>query len=221
MSKKTRYTRLETDPESSDSDEAPPTNIHSSQAHRGNRWNHIENLDEFYEWVYQYLINHGWMAILLNDILELFQFAFLCIFSAFLITCLNFDNLFADNIYTIDNETKNVQFGDVIQLSRINDIHPVLVLMLLLAFIFWFHRFCKMIWRAWKFWEIRTFYSEALKIPPSQLRNHNWLDVLLRLKTAQIQYKMNIRKQELTELGVIMICVIVLSLSSLLFRHLS
>ena len=34
-SKKTRYTRLETDPESSDSDEAPPTHVHSSQSFKG------------------------------------------------------------------------------------------------------------------------------------------------------------------------------------------
>ena len=39
-------------------------------------------------------------------------------------------------------------------------------------------------------------------IPPSFIRDLTWSDVLQRLKAAQMQYKMNIRKQELTEIDV-------------------
>ena len=49
---------------------------------------------------------------------------------------------------------------------------------------------------------MRTFYTEALNIPPSELRNTTWGDVLVRLKQAQTEYKMNIQKQDLTELDV-------------------
>lgn len=206
MSRKTRYMRLETDPESSQSsdDDAPPTNIplHTSQYVKESKWNHIENLDEFFDWVYQYLINHGLFAIVLNDILELGQFAFLCIFSAFLITCINFKNLFADDVYTNETGVKDVAFGDVIEIDRLEHINPLLVLILFFAFIFWFHRLCKTIWRFFKFLGIRRFYIEALNIPPSDLRNYNWRDVLERLKLAQNTHKMNIRKQELTEIDV-------------------
>ena len=71
-SRKTRYTRLETDQESNSEsdDEAPPTHVqlHSSHNIKGiviqllkqaklvcffvliaSRWNHIENLDEFFD----------------------------------------------------------------------------------------------------------------------------------------------------------------------------
>lgn len=49
---------------------------------------------------------------------------------------------------------------------------------------------------------MRKFYIEALNIPSSELRNTSWTDVLIKLKQAQRDYKMNIQKQELTELDV-------------------
>ena len=53
-----------------------------------------------------------------------------------------------------------------------------------------------------RFWEIRTFYSEALNISPSELNDATWADVLDRLKEAQREYKINIRKSDLTELDI-------------------
>ena len=49
---------------------------------------------------------------------------------------------------------------------------------------------------------MRTFYIDALGIPPYAMRDLTWADVLLKLKEAQREYKMNIRKHELTELDV-------------------
>lgn len=54
----------------------------------------------------------------------------------------------------------------------------------------------------YRFWEMRRFYIDALGIPPYAMRDLTWSDVLLKLKEAQREYKMNIRKQELTELDV-------------------
>ena len=80
--------------------------------------------------------------------------------------------------------------------------HPLVILFLLLAFTLWVGWLLRAVRRFLKFWEIRTFYIEALNIPSSQLRNCTWADVLARLKEAQREYKMNIQKQELTELDV-------------------
>ena len=44
----------------------------------------------------------------------------MCIFSAFIITCLNFKNLLADKVYTVDNNTKDVELKDVIDINRLN-----------------------------------------------------------------------------------------------------
>lgn len=53
-----------------------------------------------------------------------------------------------------------------------------------------------------RFWGIRNFYKDALHISPSELCNTQWADVVVKLKHAQRQHKMNIQKQELTELDV-------------------
>lgn len=79
--------------------------------------------------------------------------------------------------------------------------HPLTILFLLLAFTLWLAWLLRAVVRFIKFWEIRTFYNEALNIS-SDLRNCTWADVLAKLKEAQREYKMNIRKQELTELDV-------------------
>ena len=47
------------------------------------------------------------------------QFAFVSLFAAFILTCLNFENLFADNVYTYTNETKNVAINDIIEIHRL------------------------------------------------------------------------------------------------------
>lgn len=45
-------------------------------------------------------------------------------------------------------------------------ISPMLVMILLMAFVFWIHRLCKSVWRFIKFWEIRSFFTEVLNIAP-------------------------------------------------------
>ena len=120
---------------------------------------------------------------------------FIVLFSTFLVVCLRYDVLFGNTV-----EVNSLD--DLVDTSRLLSVSPIIVLILLVAMVFWFHQLCRAIWRAWKYWEIRAFYTEALKIPPSELKNNAWEDVLNKMKIAQKQYKMNIRKQELTELDV-------------------
>ena len=195
-----------------------------------NRWNHIEDLDGFFSRVgdrceiikfnvythYRCIDTTKSMASLpsysriywsycefvgvrvesmLTYYLLFRQFMFIVIFSTFLVVCLRYDVLFSDTV-VVDS------LDDLIDHSRLLDMSAIIVLILLVAIVFWAHQLCRAVWRAWKYWEIRAFYIEALKIPPGELRNHTWEDVLNKLRTAQKRYKMNIRKQDLTELDV-------------------
>ena len=120
---------------------------------------------------------------------------FIVIFGTFLVVCLRYDVLFSNTI-----EVNSLD--DLIDTSRLLSVSSIIIFILLVAMVFWAHQLCRAIWRAWKFWEIRAFYIEALEIPPSELRNNTWEDVLKKLQIAQRHYKMNIRKQDLTELDV-------------------
>jgi len=100
-----------------------------------------------------------------------------------------------------DNADVN-SIEDLIDTSQFWHISGLVKIILLVAGVFWVYQLSWTIWRAYKFWEIRSFYSECLEIPPSELRNYTWKDVLVRLNIAQKKYKMNIHKQDLTELDV-------------------
>lgn len=187
---------LSEDEHSGEEDDAPPVVKHTiNHATKENRWNHIEDLDGFFSRVYKYHQEHGFTTIILTDILELMQFMFIVTFSTFLVVCLRYDVLFSNTV-EVDS------LDDLIDTSRLLSVSPIIVLILLVAMVFWAHQLCRAIWRAWKYWEIRMFYTEALKIPPSELKNYAWEDVLKKLQIAQKHYKMNIRKQDLTELDI-------------------
>jgi autophagy-related protein 9 len=204
--KNVHYQKLETEESDLEEDELPPSHVKLQGTNhvKGDRWNHIDNLDEFFERVYQYHQNHGLWAITLSDIMELFQFLFIVCFSVFIVTCLRFNRLFLDKItYVKDNTTneRDIVFGDLFDQTRLLHMPALLVFVLLVALSFWLHRVYLTARRFLQFWEIRTFYHHALGISTSQMRNVTWAEILVRLKQAQKDHKMNIRKQELTELG--------------------
>jgi autophagy-related protein 9 len=205
--KNVHYQKLETEESDLEEDELPPSHVKLQGTNhvKGDRWNHIDNLDEFFERVYQYHQNHGLWAITLSDIMELFQFLFIVCFSVFIVTCLRFNRLFLDKItYVKDNTTneRDIVFGDLFDQTRLLHMPALLVFVLLVALSFWLHRVYLTARRFLQFWEIRTFYHHALGISTSQMRNVTWAEILVRLKQAQKDHKMNIRKQELTELDV-------------------
>ncbi|WAQ93667.1 ATG9A-like protein [Mya arenaria] len=61
------------------------------------RWNHIENLDEFFTRVYQYHQRQGFLCMVLEDSLQLIQFVFVVVFSSFLWKCVDYGKLFASD----------------------------------------------------------------------------------------------------------------------------
>ena len=76
-----------------------------------------------------------------------------------------------------DWQSKRINYlTNIYNIKLFFSINPGLVVFLVFAFIFWFHRFCKVIWRFFKFWEIRSFYSEVLNIPSvsGQYCNRQW-----------------------------------------------
>lgn len=206
--KHVHYKRLETEESDQEDDDAPPTHVqlHNSHNVKGSRWNHIENLDEFFERVYTYQQEHGLVAILVKDIFELIQFAFIVLFTAFIIQCLRFSLLTADTITFVKNNVtgeRDIIFSDLFDLDRLRNPHGLIVIILLMAFGLWLFWFYRAVIRFFRFWEIRKFYHEALNITSElELRNTTWPMVLTLLKEAQREHKMNIRKQELTELDV-------------------
>ncbi|KAJ8024436.1 Autophagy-related protein 9A [Holothuria leucospilota] len=186
----TEYQRLDTHED--DGTDEQEVMLHMPDSGRA-RWNHIENLDAFFSRIYLFHQNHGYMCMMLSQILELVQFLFIFLFSLFLLRCVDYAKLF-------DHQEK-ISIPDVFKQCS-TEHSPMLLTCLFVAGVFWFHRFVRVLYNAYQFWEIRAFYTSALKISSSELDNLTWHDVLKRVQQVQREQRMCIHKADLTELDI-------------------
>ncbi|XP_023932449.1 autophagy-related protein 9A [Lingula anatina] len=168
------------------------------------RWNHIENLDEFFARVYQYHQRNGFFCMVLEDVLQLLQFVFVILFSSYLIECVKYDVVF-DEIYrnNTHGHHKVTIAESVIPLDQcVSSVRPFVAICLLVAAVFWVLRLIKVVYNVLKYWEIRAFYLTALKISADELPNLTWHEVQKRVVEVQQEQQMCIHKKELTELDI-------------------
>lgn len=193
---RTQYTRLNSNSDDPEED-LPPQGFDIGargfeEIEKG-RWNHIENLDEFFIRIYEYHRNNGFVCILLNEIFELIQFVFVVLFTSFLLLCVDYDTLF---------NHKTPTFSNVVHFHKIQHMEPAIVVCLVIAFIFWLIRLARIVIHFFKLLEIRAFYRNALRIPECELNNLQWQDVQKRLIEVQKIHQMCVHKEELTELDI-------------------
>lgn len=58
------------------------------------KWNHIEDLDAFFTRIYVYHQQHGFLCMMVQESLQLLQFAFVVWFATFLLKCVDYKVLF-------------------------------------------------------------------------------------------------------------------------------
>ncbi|CAL9688569.1 unnamed protein product [Knipowitschia caucasica] len=175
-------------------------------------WNHIENLDNFFTRIYHFHQKNGFACMMLTEFFELIQFLFVVTFSTFLVNCVEYDVLFANRPVNHTEPGHNpmdrnkVTLPDAILPSqqckeRIQE-NSWVIFLLIMAAIFWIYRLIKVFCNILSYWEIRQFYSKALKIRMDELCNFTWQEVQDRLISLQREHQMCIHKKELTELDI-------------------
>ncbi|XP_056007904.1 autophagy-related protein 9A-like isoform X2 [Ostrea edulis] len=199
----TQYQPLGSCEDDTDENDAPTTESANLMIHvvqESTRWNHIENLDEFFTRVYHYHQRGGFVCMMLSDILQLVQFLFVVGFSTFLLECVNYDILFANS----KNDTHKVTIPEaVLPFGQcVKQFDFGIVVSLLVASTFWLFRLIKVLYNIFKYWEIRSFYLTALNISTTDLTNMTWHEVQRCLLEVQKEQQMCIHKQELTELDI-------------------
>ncbi|KAH3716327.1 autophagy-related protein 9A-like [Dreissena polymorpha] len=158
------------------------------------RWNHIENLDEFFTRVYQYHQRQGFLCMVMEDCLQLVQFVFVAVFSSFLWKCVDYSKLFASD--------HKVTLHEAVKDQCLQQFDAPIVFCLLVAAAFWLFRLVKVIYNIFLYFEIRSFYQTALKITPSDLANMTWHEVQSKLLEVQKVQQMCIHKADLTQLDI-------------------
>uniref|UniRef100_H3AMI8 Autophagy-related protein 9 n=1 Tax=Latimeria chalumnae TaxID=7897 RepID=H3AMI8_LATCH len=173
-------------------------------------WHHIKNLDNFFTTIYHFHQKYGFSCMMLSEFFELVQFLFVVTFTTFLFTCVEYDVLFANKFvnhtHSSSPERSKVTLPDAILpteqcCNRIQE-SGWIIFLLIMAAVFWLYRLVKVICNLLSYWEIRTFYIKALKIPTVDLCNFTWQEVQGRLISIQREQQMCIHKKELTELDI-------------------
>lgn len=170
------------------------------------RWNHLEDLDSFFTRVYHYHQNHGLLCMMLQHVFELAQFIFIIVFTSFLFTCVDYDILFRNRFpSTLKlNETDKITLNDVIRTHDqcMEHYSWTLVIVILLASVFWVLRLGHASFTFFQFWEIKLFFNRALGIHDQDLGNITWEEVEQRVMEVQVEQRMCIHKEVLTELDI-------------------
>ncbi|XP_033762033.1 autophagy-related protein 9A-like [Pecten maximus] len=187
--------------EETDDNEIPvhDTNFMIHVVPESSRWNHIENLDDFFARVYNFHQRGGYVCMVVEDLLQLIQFLFVVWFSTFLASCVRYDVLFANEPNMTNHK---VTIPEAIRPfdQCLGQFDFGIVLSLLVALVFWMFRLIKVIYNIVKYTEIRSFYIHALNISAAELPNMTWHEVQRCLLEVQKEQQMCIHKQELTEL---------------------
>uniref|UniRef100_A0A2K6K5A3 Autophagy-related protein 9 n=2 Tax=Rhinopithecus TaxID=542827 RepID=A0A2K6K5A3_RHIBE len=168
----TEYQRLE----ASYSDSPPGEEdllVHVAEGSKS-PWHHIENLDLFFSRIS--FCKNGFTCMLIGEIFELMQFLFVVAFTTFLVSCVDYDILFANKMVNHSlhpTEPVKVTLPDAflpaqVCSARIQE-NGSLITILFIAGVFWIHRLIKFIYNICCYWEIHSFYLHALRIPMVRL----------------------------------------------------
>ncbi|NP_001098249.1 autophagy-related protein 9A [Oryzias latipes] len=171
-------------------------------------WHHIENLDLFFQRISLYLIKNGFTCMLLGELFELVYLLFVVCFTVFLANCVDYDVLFANKFVNHTDSSKVTLPDALIPMdvcsARIRD-NGFVIFVLIISGVFWLHRLVKFFYNVCCYWEIRSFYKNALKM--SMVRRTNlpyatWQEVQARIIEIQKEHQICIHKKELTELDI-------------------
>ncbi|XP_028607255.2 autophagy-related protein 9A [Podarcis muralis] len=176
-------------------------------------WHHIKNLDNFFTKIYHFHQKNGFACMMLSDVFELVQFLFVVTFTTFLFCCVEYDVLFANRPVNHTHpgggalpERNKVTLPDAIlptqQCAQRIRSSGWIIFLLVMAATFWVYRLVKVLCSLLGYWEIRTFYTKALKIPSDELCNCSWQEVQARLISLQREQPMCVHKRELSELDI-------------------
>ncbi|KAI7898327.1 autophagy protein Apg9-domain-containing protein [Cokeromyces recurvatus] len=134
------------------------------------RWANVENMDDFFQRVYEYYQGKGIYCILLARFLNLLTLAFIILFSTFLIGCINYSDI-----------TSHHTLGEVIEPQCLSKLSSTKVLFISIFIIWW-------IWQAIRFItdlpmlrEMHNFYIHLLLIPDEDMQTVSWQTVLERI----------------------------------------
>uniref|UniRef100_A0A8C2BI64 Autophagy-related protein 9 n=1 Tax=Cyprinus carpio TaxID=7962 RepID=A0A8C2BI64_CYPCA len=150
-------------------------------------------------------VPEGSKCKILYIFLNIQQLVFVVAFTVFLANCVDYDILFA-NKFVNHTDSSKVTLPDAflpvdVCSARIHD-NVFVIFILIISGVFWLHRLVKFIYNICCYWEIRSFYINALKMTMADIPYFTWQEVQARIIEIQKEHQICIHKKELTELDI-------------------
>ncbi|KAI6239218.1 Autophagy-related protein 9 [Aphelenchoides fujianensis] len=171
---------------------------------REHRWDHVEDIDQFFALCYEYHQGNGFMCIALRHCVALFQFVFVVAVSTFLLQCVDYDVLFNNKNTTASGRpiVGKRHWDDAVVPNCASHFHPIIVLSLLLAVVFWIAHLFRVGYRLLQLHEIQVFFGTVLEIPDWELSNAAWKDVVEKICQKQPEVHLIVNQESITPLDV-------------------
>uniref|UniRef100_A0A0K2TJ06 Autophagy-related protein 9 n=1 Tax=Lepeophtheirus salmonis TaxID=72036 RepID=A0A0K2TJ06_LEPSM len=179
--------------------------IHMVPEGSKSRWSHIDDLDSFFKQVYEYHQKNGFSVMILREFMELIQFAFIVFLTTYLWHCIDYDLLFNKKPPSLSFERdKKLKLSDCVYSFGVcvQSFTLTTWFWLFISFSFWTLRVISFCYRIFQFWDIKSFYNNALDIGDEELHSVSWIEVQKRLVEAQTKHSMCIHKEKLSELDI-------------------
>uniref|UniRef100_A0A0N5BKE0 Autophagy-related protein 9 n=1 Tax=Strongyloides papillosus TaxID=174720 RepID=A0A0N5BKE0_STREA len=173
---------------------------------RNNKWDHIQNLDEFFTTIYEYHQGSGFLTIAVTHLCILVQFIIMTFITIFLTQCLDYSVLFYDkHVNTMgQNITGKIHISDAIYPNCSSQFSFFTWVTILIALVFW----CRQAWlsgyKLMKFYDIKIFYTTILGITDDEITNVTWQEVCRRVCHVQPKIHLVINKDKITPLDIYM-----------------
>jgi hypothetical protein len=130
----------------------------------------IEDLDGFLREIYDYFQGKGFCCIVFCHVLSLLTLAFVVLFSTFLMSCVDYTDLFENhNIHT------------AVKLEQFRYLHPIITIYIVVLSFAWVWQLVFTISSIKRLNEIRKFYHEKLSIKDDEIQTVRWNTVMKRL----------------------------------------
>ncbi|KAI8048954.1 autophagy protein Apg9-domain-containing protein [Gilbertella persicaria] len=134
------------------------------------RWANVENMDDFFQRVYDYYQGKGIYCILLARLLNVLTLAFIIGFSTFLVGCVNYSEI-----------TSHHKLADVIEPHCLSRLSATKFLFLLIFIVWWGYQAIRFITDLPRLQEMHNFYTHLLLIPDQDMQTVSWQTVLDRI----------------------------------------
>eukprot|EP00736_Rhodelphis_marinus_P002412 Rmarinus@m.3997 len=169
---------------------------HCCRVREENTGKPYRTLIAFFERLYNYFDERGFVCIVVKRVLNLCTLAFTILFSAFLLIFVNWSELL--HRCRVENECDNIAGVDWNALDELSGFEVLVIVYLALFSIYWFWTLYRALVDIRSFREVKGWYNNKLGVSDRDLQTMDWRDVEVLLVDHQAMNRIILVKEHIT-----------------------